>query len=1057
MEAGSPQARCLCHTRAAMNGAGSGDRSFVHLHVHSHFSLSDGVAPVEALVRQAAAFEMPALALTDHDSLSGIVTFLESCDAAGIQPIVGCQLHVLPGSGPSLGDDLGSLVLLVESEIGYRNLAQLVTRAQAKVLERQPPHVTTSELAERCAGLIVLVGPSSPIVRFLAPPDTARIEEYLTDLVRIFGKENLFFELLPPESEQQTSLNDHFIQLGEFLGIGMVATNDVHYIWPEDKLAWFFPAGKERPRSISEKATELGEPSRHMASGREMRDRFAFVPQALANTRLIAERCRFRPQLRRRRLLVHDFARGFDAESYLWDLVFRCATEQYGGLNEQVKSRLNEEFDYLSRLGLANYFMLLWKLAGFLGEQKIPCLVRQGPITTSLIAYVLGLTGIDPLAQHLSLEPLVENGAVFPDVTVHVPSRYLSRVIEHLEQSYGSERIARLTRHQYWPKQALLEAICRWSGVPKQKADALIASDAIPTRGDKPMRWADLFSTGAHSLPPHHPSVLGFIFNRLHPLPRALAVQSNRLVLSGEPIYQVVPLAYPESKEVGATQLDAADCDALGLPRISLAASRHLDVLDDAIGWVRRERERTFDLSTMEEDSETFRLFAQGRTAGVPGFEGVTFRALLRHERPSSFEQLVHLMTMNLGGQTPTHRSPAGTVIADCRLAYRCAYVKAHYPVSYYTALLTHVCRNRRRLARILREMAEEGIRLLPPDINLSSYGFAQVGERIRTGLSVISRMGERAAAEINAVRRGGAFHSLLDFCRRTDPKLVHHRLIEHLIKAGAMDSFGLRRSQMLAILDRAIGQPRSQPARLPDSVQMELSLSLPQNESEDEVEVPDLPELPLHLRLQYELQAAGHAISTDLLSPFLELLDRCRIARAPVALSSRIVGRDLYLAGMVNQIEISTLPTPEGPVFWLDFDGVLVAVPEPLFEVYGPLLRGSEPLMIGGKVVCHDQQCYLRAHTISSLIKIHQQVSQARQIVLDLENENKHTLRMLRQICGQFPGTTPVVVVHYESSGRLALRRLEASRVTVCPPLLVSLRKVLDADRIRVVGYGEP
>jgi len=1040
-----------------MEGTTTGDHSFVHLHVHSHFSLSGGMAAIGALVRQAVALEMSALALTDRNSLAGVVSFLESCDAAGIQPIVGCELDMVPGAGPSLGADLGSLVLLVESEIGYRNLAQLVTRAQAKVLEKQAPYVTQDELAERCAGLIALVGPASPIVNYLSVPDAARIEEYLTNLVRIFGKENLFFELWPADSEDQRSLNEYFVQLGEFLGIGVVATNNVHYIWPEDKLAWLFRTGNERPRSIGDKAMELGEQRRHMAGGREMRDRFAFVPQAIATTRQIAERCRFRPQLRRRRLLVHDFARGFDAESYLWDLVFRYATEKYGELDEQVKSRLNEEFDYLSRLGLANYFMLLWKLAGFLGEQKIPCLVRQGPIPSSLIAYVLGLTGIDPLAHHLSLEPLVEDGAVFPDVMVHVPSRYLPRLLEHLEQSYGRERIAWLGRHQYWPKRALLEAICLWSGVPRQKADALIASDAIPTRGDKAMRWADLFSSGARSLPPHHPSVIGFIFNRLHPLPRALAVQSHRLVLSGEPIDQVVPLAFPEDEELGATQLDAADCDALGLPRISLTASRPLDILDDAIGWVRRERERTFDLSTVdEEDGEALRIFAQGRTAGVPGFEGVMFRALLRRERPATLERLIHLMTLNLSGRNPAHRTPPGTIIADCRLACRCAYVKAHFPVSYYTALLTHVCRNRRRLARVLREMAQEGFRLLPPDINLSSYGFTQVGERIRTGLIVVSQMGEGAAAEINAVRRGGAFHSLLDFCRRTDPKLIPHRLIENLIKAGAMDSFGLRRSQMLAMLDHAMGQPRSQPARGSESVQMELSLAVGQNESEEDLEIPDLPELPTHLRLQYELQAAGYAISAPLLSPFDQLLDRCRIARAPVVLTPRMEGNDLYLAGVVTQIEAAAEPGSEGPGFWLDFDGVVAAVPQPLFEANGPLLRGSEPIMIGGRVVCHDGQCYLRAHTICSLIKIHQQVTQARQVVLDLENENKRTLRTLRQICGQFLGTTPIVAIHYETSGRFALRKLEACRVTVCPPLLNRLREVLGAERVRIVGYGE-
>ncbi|KPL06539.1 hypothetical protein AMJ85_10245, partial [candidate division BRC1 bacterium SM23_51] len=990
-----------------MRESNTSDRSFVHLHVQSHFSLSDGVASIETLVRQAANLDMAALALTDHNSLAGMVTFLESCQANGIQPIVGCEIDVFSRAESPRGGGSGSLVLLVESEIGYSNLAQLVRCAQAKACSGQPPHVTHEELAERCTGLIALVGASSPMRQFLHPPDAAKVEDYLTDLVRAFGKENLFFEIVPAASDDLRSLNEYFIQLGEFLGIGVAATNDVHYVWPEDELARLFLIDRTPPRAIGEKALELGEQRRHLASSREMRDRFAFVPQAIANTRLIAERCRFRPELRRRRLLVHDFARGFDAESHLWDLVFRCATEKYGDLDEAVKSRLNEEFDYLSRHDLANYFLLLWNLAGFLGEKKIPCLVRRGGITTSLVAYVLGLTGLDPLEHHLGFEPLVEEGALFPDVTVEVPARHLPRLVEYLAENYGRERIARLGRHQYWPKQTLVETICRWVGLPRQKAEALIAAEAISTRrmaGGGSLRWADLFRGGARSLPSHHPSALSFVFDRLHPLPRALIAQGNRLVLSGEAIDRVVALAYP-SGENAVTQLDAADCDALGLPPLSLVTSRSLDILDDAIGWVRREKDQTFDISEIEsEDSETFRLFGRGRTVGVPGFEGVAQRSSLRRERPANLERLIRFKTTSPSGRNPATYTPPGTVVADCQLAYRCAYTKAHYPVSYYTALLTHVCRNRWRLARVLREMAQEGIRLLPPDINLSSYGFAQVGERIRMGLVVISQMGEKAAAEINSVRRGGAFHSLLDFCRRTDPKLIHHRLVENLIKAAAMDSFGLRRSQMLAMLDRAIGMPRSQPARPGASLQMEFEFpSLAAGDSEEDLKPPDLPELPLHLRLQYELQTAGHTFSADLLSPFDDLLGHCRIARAPVALSPRMEGRDFYLAGMVDQIERANPQEPEGPAGWLDFNGVLVAVPKRLFKPQGQTLRGREPLMIGGKLVCHNDECYLQAHAIVPLIKVHQQASQARRVVLDLEKENKHTVRALRQICGQF------------------------------------------------------
>jgi DNA polymerase-3 subunit alpha len=413
-------------------------------------------------------------------------------------------------------------------------------------------------------------------------------------------------------------------------------------------------------------------------------------------------------------------------------------------------------------------------------------------------------------------------------------------------------------------------------------------------------------------------------------------------------------------------------------------------------------------------------------------------------------------MTSTGGRSIDDGSPPPGARIAECRLAYLCGYVKAHFPVSFYAALLTHICRSRRRLARALRELRQEGIRLLPPDINMSSFRFTQVGERIRTGLIVVSKMGEKAAAEIDAVRRGGAFHNLQDFCRRTDPKLINHRLVENLIKAGAMDTFGLRRSQMLAMLDRVMGMPRMQPADSAASVQMEFRFGNQDPAPPDEeLEVPDLPELPPNLRLQYELQTASHTISAELLSPFEDLLTSCRIARAPVALSQRWEGRDLYLAGTVDQIERSGETAPNGTAVWLDFAGVFVAVSDRLFDATAPQLRSNEVLVIGGKVVRQNDECHMQAHTVIPLLRVHQQASQAMRVVLDLENENRQTVRALRQICGQFPGKTPVVAVHCEAAG-VGLRRLQSSRVTVCPGLINSLRKVLDRERVRVVGYGD-
>lgn len=1031
-------------------------QQFVHCHVHSHFSLSDGVPSVSALVHKAQQLGMRALALTDHNSLGGIIEFTRTARSCGLQPIIGCELDVLPFETSHYSGSTHHLTLLVESEKGYRNLVSLITLAH-KNAGTGKPHVAFGDLARHSTGLLALTGCiRGELAHLLLGRNPEATERYLEALVHAFGKKNVYFELQETGEPQRADVNNRLIQLSHFLGIPTVATNNVHHLHPEEELCFqFLKRTPVRPDATVDALYRPGKVTRHLASETEMSEKFATHPRAIQATVEIARRCGFVLEPRPPRFPLLDFDRGQDAESFLWDLAFREATKKYGFLSNELKDRLNEEFDYIKNNGLIHCIILLQKLTQFLREKHIIKGIGKGNIVSSVVAYVLGLTDIDPLEYHIKFQGFIVGEAPSPVLTIEVPTKHLTTITTYLQQLYPESCLAAVGKYQYWHKGTLLTELCLWANVPKHRIGGLLASPAFQSQSScSPGSLGDLVNQNSQGLALTTPRLLSSIIASLHPRPRALKPMTGHLVISGENLNESVPREFSNTP-LGVTQMEAASLDLLGLPHLNIIARPLLDILDDTIFWIRNQENRSFSLEKIPlNDAPTFQLLSRGLTNGIPPFHSITLKSLLRVHRPRNILQLLKVKTESARNRTKTSASDHNIVhqISDCILTYWCAYLKAHYPLSFMTAILTNSHQHRKRFTILLREARYMGIRILLPDVNLSSYTFTQEGKAIRTGMMIVHGMGEKAFREIETVRKGGAFNDLEDLCKRTDPKLLHARLIVSMIKTGVLDSFGTKRSQMLLMLPGLIQATRQKEEGEEDFTPSFFNLPgvKVQSITTSDAGTSELAELPLETLIKYEIDAGGYAITYDPLSPYQDLIRRIR-AISPYGITPKLEGTYQYLVGYIDHIDREGPLVGSDTALILDFEGYLVSVPPRVAKRAGRALTSTLPVLIGGRICGNKDQSMIRAHCIHTLAEVQKAAEETIKIALNLDGENVKTLKMLKHLAKTYPGKTKIEVTNYSGKGKRLLHKLNNASVFFCPPLHKELKKMLPEKNILV------
>jgi len=624
---------------------------FVHLHLHSEYSLLDGACRIKDIARRAKECGHTAVALTDHGVMYGAVAFYRACVAEGVQPIIGCEVYVAPRSRFGKGNSdahPNHLVLLCQNEIGYRNLIDLVSRGFTEGFYAKP-RVDLDLLRSHAEGLIALSGClAGRIPQQLVAGDFEGACQTAREYAAIFGPDNFYIEIQDHGLPEQKQILPMLAKLSKVCGLPLVATNDCHYLRREDAetqavlMCIQTNSRLDDGRPIGFETDEF-----YYKDTGEMEMLFSAYEGAIANTVKIAERCRFAFDFEQNHLPKFPCPDGRDAVSYLTDLAEngfqrremegQLATDRFS--LEDYRARLNYELSVIAGMGYADYFLIVQDYVNFAKSRKIPVGPGRGSGAGSVVAYFLGITDVDPLAFDLLFERFLNPERVsMPDIDVDFCYNRRDEVIAYVTERYGRDHVSQIITFGTLAARAAVRDVGRALGISYQEVDAV--AKAIPrelgiTIADA-LRLPDLKklyeSKGVFKK-------LIDLAMALEGMPRNMSIHAAGIVITERPLATYLPLA--ASNGVVVTQYDMDTVAALGLLKFDFLGLRYLTIIDDAVALIRAE-DPDFDIHRIPlDDAATYRLIAKGATSGVFQLESGGMRQMLQNLAPNCFEDIV--------------------------------------------------------------------------------------------------------------------------------------------------------------------------------------------------------------------------------------------------------------------------------------------------------------------------------------------------------------------------------------------------------------------------------
>lgn len=1027
--------------------------AFVPLFCQSHHS-STGVASVVDLVRRARALGYSTLGLCDEGTIAGFHEFDTTCRTQGIRPVFGCRLpvHSLGKPGRTFPIDF-----LIETEQGYRNLVRLLTLHHARGEgPRQPLDI--EHLRGRTGGLTAVLPWDGELPTLLRERDRPAIERLLQEARTLFAA-SLIIGVDTPRPETRPVI-DLIVSLARFIRAGVLAAPLIHYPEPGDEAASIY---LRTPYQASSREYEPTSQPRRLPALWSESEMLAAWPGDLEEVAHaagdVARRCTWRPGRIRRAFPTLDLERGFDPNSYLFDLVIRGATERYGEITEPLKQRINREFEDLRSQNLAPYLLLCQQIAHALDERGVSRGVGRGRLVASVLAYSLGISRIDPLQYNLVAKSLLAEGETSPAIQVEIPRAAVPILLDWLRENFGDSHLAEIGRMQMLRRDQMINELIRWTGMTEdEKRLALQEKSRVRAAGaaqrlteqlesQRKRRWRD-------------PVFVGELAARLAPRPRTWIATGDRYVLSGEPLEAVAPLVQSHQGRP-VTAVEEAALDRLGLARICFVPHGLLDILDHAM-QVARAQNPALDFSNIPlDDRPTYDLLASGDTTGIPPLEGITMRCLLRRQAPRNLLQLLRVKTEagNARGDASASREVSGE-LPDVLLSYQCTFLKANFPLAFYGAAIGSVVGGRGNPAALVRAARRAGHELRAPDINLSDWDTTLQGGSIRLGLAAVKGFGERAWEHLKEIRSSGSFETLEEFCERIDTRLINLRTLRMLIAAGAMDRLGRNRATM----DNVVAQLQKRAREMeearggPGQVTLfDLDEWEDGSEPTPSIQMPDLEEWGERERLQREYEALGFYLSEDPVRRFREVHQHLRPLHLE-DLGPRQIGREVRLAGLVVAVdEEGPLVRSEGEVI-VDLEGLPVMISEELANLSRECLEPATEVLTIGRLEREAGILRLNAVGIWRLADLEEQAARVARLRLRLAGENRTTLKLLLALAREFPGYTELELVDYPLREGWTWRRLSRQKVFFCSPLFQELCKILPPDAIEMFdAAGQP
>jgi DNA polymerase-3 subunit alpha len=1053
---------------------------FTHLHVHTEYSLLDGMCRISQLVSRAKELGMDSLAITDHGAMYGVIEFYRAAREAGIKPIIGCEVYLAQDSrfSHSTRDKNNyHLILLVKNQTGYRNLIQLTTKAHLDGFYYKP-RVDKELLHEYHQGLIALSAcAGGEIPRLILEGRLHEAKQAALWYKQTF--DDFYLEIQRHPIPELEPINQALILMSTELDIPLVATNDVHYVNRGDASTHDLLLCIGTNSSIyDDKRMRMAGDLFYLKSPQEMVELFKDIPQAVENTEHIAEMCNLELEFGRLHLPEIELPEGKSAHEFLVDLCHQGLRQYYPQFTPEIEKRLNYELEVIKQTQFANYFLVVWDIISFAKKRNILFGVR-GSAAASIVLHSLGITEVDPIENELVFERFLNlERREMPDIDLDFEDDRRDEVISYISQKYGSDHVAQIITFGTLGARAALRDVGRALGMPYSDVDRV--ARLVPFAPGMTLARALDENSELRNIYYEDAIVRNLVdlAMRVEGIARHASTHAAGVVISKEPLTRYVPLQRV-SKDNGEatvmTQFSMDDIAQIGLLKMDILGLANLTILSKAKEIIYQSRGIDIDLGYIPmDDAKTFDLLSSGETTGVFQLEGAGMRRYIKELKPTTFsdiaamvalyrpgpmehiptfikakhglepihyphpalasilegtygvivyqDQVLFIVQALAGyslGQADIFRKAMGKKIPEVMkkerrnfvagakkngfstevasevfaliepfagyafnkahsvsyalIAYQTAHLKANYPAEYITAFLITNTGQSEKVASATVECRRLGITVLPPDINRSQASFSiekdseSSAPAICFGLTAVKNVGLGAVEPIIAERnRGGEFKSIEDLCRRCDLRGVNRRVMESLIKVGALDSLGSRGS-LLQNVNRILSLAQRE-QRLRETGQATMfdlwGDAMP-------VPIPSLDlqtaEVSIKEKLAWEKELIGVYISEH---PFSSFANKVVSGNTTLCgqIDAEMVGQTVVVAGMVASVH--HLFTREHQPFISavleDLDGsVEVMVWPNVYSNTRELWQEGNILLVQGKVRLRDDRVQLNCDSV--------------------------------------------------------------------------------------------
>ena len=972
---------------------------FVHLRVHSAYSLSEGALKIPDIASLCKANRMPAVAITDTNNLFGALEFSQTCAKAGIQPIVGCQLAVAfetPEPNRTHRNSFDELVLLAQNEAGYGNLLKLTSQAFLAVEAGASPHVPGDAVKAHAEGLIALTGGRrGPLGRYLAAGQGDAAEAACDRLKAIFG-DRLYIEISRQGVREETAIEPKLLALADAMNLPLVATNEAFFaeegMYAAHDTLLCIAAGT----SVNEPERRRLTPEFRFKTAQEMRAQFADVPEALDNTLVIAGRCAVMAETRAPILphfvseagrseideLRHRATEGLEKRLADHVLSGSGTEEERAAAAAPYRERLDFELGVIESMGYPGYFLIVADFIQWAKGEGIPVGPGRGSGAGSVVAWALTITDLDPLRWGLLFERFLNPERVsMPDFDIDFCQERRDEVIRYVQRKYGEDRVAQIITFGKLQARAVLRDVGRVLQMPYGQIDRLCK--LVPNNPANPVTLQEAIEIEPQLQEQRRQDEsvarLIDIALQLEGLYRHASTHAAGVVIGDRPLEELIPLYRDPRSDMPVSQFNMKDVEKAGLVKFDFLGLKTLSVLQTAVDLL-KVRGIEVDLERLPlDDTGTFEMISRANTTGVFQLESSGMRDVLRRLKPDRFEDIIAVVALYRPGpmeNIPSYinrkhgieavaydhpklepvlketfgipiyqeqvqqmaRDLAGytlgsadllrramgkkikaemdaqgdTFIRGCAehsgiatrharqifdtmaafagygfnkshaaayalVAYQTAWFKANYPVEFYAASMSFDMGNADRIAGFRRELLREGIALLPPDVNRSGVAFTVEDGAVRYALAALKNVGAAAMESLVGERaQNGPFRDVGDLADRLGAGVVNKRQMEHLIKAGALDSLNPNRRQLFESVD-TIARLAAVAADDRSSNQVSLFGDDPAAAGAA-LRLPDVPDWPLTDRLRHEFEAVGVYLSAHPLDSYAKSLEKLNV-----------------------------------------------------------------------------------------------------------------------------------------------------------------------------------